>query len=106
MDKTALRRMSRETRRKLADRDFAAAIVRHAESLHIPKGTIVGGYHALPDEADPALLLERLVELGCHIAFPRVAGKGLPLSRLKQQMKAIDALDAYDRRAGRTSGRA
>jgi len=79
MDKIALRRMARETRRKLADRDFAAAIARHAESLNIPKGTIVGGYHALPDEADPARLLERLIELGCHIAFPRVAGKGLPL---------------------------
>jgi len=39
----------------------------------------VGGYHALPEEADPALLLERLVELGCHIAYPRLAGKGAPL---------------------------
>ena len=27
----------------------------------------------------PALLLERLVELGCHIAYPRVAAKGQPL---------------------------
>ena len=40
---------------------------------------IVGGYHALPEEADPAALLERLVELGCHIAFPRVAAKNQPL---------------------------
>ncbi len=37
---------------------------------------MVGGYHALPDEADPRLLLERLVELGCHVAFPRVAREG------------------------------
>ena len=63
----------------LAREDFAASIARHAEALQIPKGAIVGGYHALADEADPALLLERLVELGCHIAYPRVAGKGLPL---------------------------
>ncbi|HEY4076404.1 MAG TPA: 5-formyltetrahydrofolate cyclo-ligase [Rhizomicrobium sp.] len=79
MDKTALRRAAREMRLKLADGNFAAAIVRHTESLNIPKGAIIGGYHALRDEADPALLLERLVELGCHIAFPRVVGKGLPL---------------------------
>jgi 5-formyltetrahydrofolate cyclo-ligase len=63
----------------LARKDFATEIARHAEALRIPKGAIVGGYHALPEEADPALLLERLVELGCHIAYPRVAGKGLPL---------------------------
>jgi 5-formyltetrahydrofolate cyclo-ligase len=74
-----LRRVAREKRIALADRAFAADIARHAEALKIAKGTVVGGYHALPDEADPALLLERLVELGCHIAFPRVAGKGLPL---------------------------
>src|SRR5262249_53970840 len=42
-------------------------------------GTIVGGYHALPEEADPALLLKALVELGCHIAFPRMVGKDLAL---------------------------
>jgi 5-formyltetrahydrofolate cyclo-ligase len=63
----------------LARKDFADEIARHAEALQIPKGAIVGGYHALPDEADPALLLERLVELGSHIAYPRVVGKGLPL---------------------------
>jgi 5-formyltetrahydrofolate cyclo-ligase len=40
---------------------------------------VVGGYHALPDEADPVLLLERLVEMGCHVAYPRVVGKGLAL---------------------------
>jgi 5-formyltetrahydrofolate cyclo-ligase len=63
----------------LARKDFAGQIARHAEALQISKDAIVGGYHALPDEADPSLLLERLVELGCHIAYPRVAGKGLPL---------------------------
>jgi 5-formyltetrahydrofolate cyclo-ligase len=77
--KSDLRTVAREKRRGLKRPDFAAALARHADALAIPKGAIVGGYHALPDEADPALLLERLVELGCHIAYPRVAGKGLPL---------------------------
>jgi 5-formyltetrahydrofolate cyclo-ligase len=79
-EKTELRRAAREKRRALKREDFASIIVRHAEALPILKGSVVGGYHALPDEADPALLLERLVELGCHIAYPRVAGKGLPLN--------------------------
>jgi len=77
--KQELRAASREKRLTLKRADFATEIARHAEALDIPKGSVVGGYHALPDEADPALLLERLVELGCHIAYPRVAGKGLPL---------------------------
>jgi len=78
-DKSELRKAAREKRRTLQRADFAAVIARHAEALAIPNGAVVGGYHALPDEADPALLLERLVELGCHIAYPRVTGKGLPL---------------------------
>jgi 5-formyltetrahydrofolate cyclo-ligase len=77
--KSDLRTVARENRWTLARPDFAVEIARHAEALAIPKGSIVGGYHALPDEADPALLLERLVELGCHIAYPRVTGKGQPL---------------------------
>ena len=77
--KQELRIASREKRLTLKRADFAQVIALHAEALQIPKGTVVGGYHALPDEADPALLLERLVELGCHIAYPRVAAKGLPL---------------------------
>jgi 5-formyltetrahydrofolate cyclo-ligase len=77
--KSELRRVSREKRLTLKRADFAAQIARHAEALQISKGAVVGGYHALPDEADPALLLERLIELGCHIAYPRVAGRGLPL---------------------------
>jgi 5-formyltetrahydrofolate cyclo-ligase len=79
ISKQDLRIAAREKRLTLKREDFATEIARHAKALDIPKGAIVGGYHALPDEADPALLLEQLVELGCHIAFPRVAGKGLPL---------------------------
>ena len=78
-DKFELRRTARDKRLTLKSANFAAAIACHAEALPIQTGSIVGGYHALPDEADPALLLERLVELGCHIAYPRVAGKNLPL---------------------------
>ena len=79
LNKSELRAAAREKRLSLKSAGFAAAIAHHAESLAIAKGTIVGGYHALPDEADPALLLEKLVELGCHIAFPRVVGKGAAL---------------------------
>jgi 5-formyltetrahydrofolate cyclo-ligase len=79
MSKRELRVAAREKRFGLKHPGFAGALARHAETLGVAKGTIVGGYHALPDEADPALLLEKLVELGCHIAFPRVTGKGLPL---------------------------
>src|SRR3569623_1106160 len=78
-DKQLLRRTAREKRLSLGAPDFSTTVASYAESLNLVKGTVVGGYHALPDEADPALLMERLVELGCHVAYPRVAGKGLPL---------------------------
>ena len=77
--KSELRQAARETRKALAHAGFASALARHAESLPLTEGMIIGGYHALPEEADPALLLERLVELGCHIAFPRVAARHQPL---------------------------
>src|SRR6187455_2775138 len=79
LSKSELRTAARQKRLTLARADFAAQIARHADTLPIPKGSVVGGYHALPDEADPMLLMERLVELGCHIAYPRVAGKGAAL---------------------------
>jgi 5-formyltetrahydrofolate cyclo-ligase len=77
--KQELRVAARKKRLSLERADFSGEIARHAEALQIPKGAIVGGYHALPEESDPALLLERLVALGCHIAYPRVAGKGAAL---------------------------
>ena len=79
LSKSELRQVARKRRKALADADFALAITPYAEDLALVPGTIVGGYHALPDEADPALLLARLVEMGCAIAFPRVSGKGRPL---------------------------
>lgn len=78
-DKSQLRRAARERRRALAHADFALTIASYAEDLALAPGTIVGGYHALPEEADPALLLARLVETGCAVAFPRVTGKDQPL---------------------------
>ena len=77
-DKPALRRTARARRKALAREGFALAITPYAEDLGLAPGTVVGGYHAHHDEADPALLLARLVEMGCAIAFPRVI-KDMPL---------------------------
>lgn len=71
-DKPDLRRAARARRKALARSDFALAITPFAEDLALKPGTVVGGYHAHHDEADPALLLARLVEMGASIAFPRV----------------------------------
>jgi 5-formyltetrahydrofolate cyclo-ligase len=78
-DKSALRREARQKRKALAHPDIAAILAAHAPALKLAPGTIVGGYHALPEEADPALLLKALAASGCRIAFPRMAGKDLPL---------------------------
>jgi 5-formyltetrahydrofolate cyclo-ligase len=94
-DKSELRKAAREKRLTLKRADYAAEIARHAESLAVAEGSVVGGYHALPDEADPALLLERLVELGCHVAYPRVVGKGLPLEFHRVPDGEVLALGAF-----------
>lgn len=70
--KVELRLAARARRKTLARTDFALAITPYAEDLNLKPGTVVGGYHAHRDEADPSELLARLVELGCAIAFPRV----------------------------------
>jgi 5-formyltetrahydrofolate cyclo-ligase len=79
ISKSDLRQTARQKRKGLAHAEFALAIAAYAEDLGLPPGTVVGGYHALPEEADPSQLLARLVETGCMIAFPRVAGKDQPL---------------------------
>ena len=76
--KTELRHAARRKRRALGSPEFALKLAKYAEDLPLPAGAVVGGYHAHDDEADPALLLARLVELGCMVAFPRVT-KGAPL---------------------------
>jgi 5-formyltetrahydrofolate cyclo-ligase len=97
-DKAQLRKEARAWRQTLvaAQPDFARALARHAGALPLKPGSIVGAYHALPDEADPALLLERLVTLGMHIAFPRVAAKGLPLEFHRIPDGEILRAGAYD----------
>ena len=77
--KPDLRVIAREKRLSLKHASFAQAIANQIESLALGPGTIIGGYHALGDEADPALLLARLAEQGHPIAFPRVVAKDLPL---------------------------
>ena len=77
ISKTELRKEAR-LRRK-SHPDIAGALARHAAALGLAHGAVVGGYHALPDEADPALLLKELVTRGCHIAYPRIVGRDMPL---------------------------
>jgi 5-formyltetrahydrofolate cyclo-ligase len=80
LTKNELRDQARAKRAALAAAlpDFAERIAAHQPAL--PEGTIIGGYSALPDEADPHLLLKRLAEQGHAIAYPRVTAKGEPLS--------------------------
>ena len=54
---------------------FAEKLAGHADALAIAPGVIVAGYQAHQDEADPALLLQRLAQAGARIAFPRVTAK-------------------------------
>ena len=70
--KQDLRTAARRKRALLKRDDFPLAIASYAEELGLAPGIVVGGYHAHRDEADPALLLARLVEIGASIAFPRV----------------------------------
>src|SRR6186713_1839758 len=79
LSKSELRTAARQKRLTLARADIAAQSARHAEALQLPKGAVVGGYHALPDAASPALPLERREEPGCPFAYPGVAGHGAAL---------------------------
>ena len=71
--KEELRSQARVHRRTLPD--IAAALAAQVEKLDARPGQVIGGYHAHNNEADPRLLLTRLVEMGCPVAFPRVAAK-------------------------------
>lgn len=76
-DKSRLRLDARVRRANLAAAmpGFARAIAAFADDLKLPPGGVVGAYHALPGEADPALLLAMLAARGHTIAWPRVAAK-------------------------------
>ncbi len=80
-EKKSLRREAREKRADLSAElpDFAARIAGHASAFDFAQGSMVGGYAALPGEADPHLLLQRLAAEGCALAFPRVVAKDQPL---------------------------
>jgi 5-formyltetrahydrofolate cyclo-ligase len=77
--KSDLRKLAREKRKAVSHLDIGVALASHAAALKLYSGAVVGGYHALPSEADPARLLQALVAQGCHIAFPRIAAQGMPL---------------------------
>jgi 5-formyltetrahydrofolate cyclo-ligase len=75
--KISLRTECRERRARLAVAlpGFAAALADFADALTLKPGAIVGGYHALPHEADPSHLLMVLAQRGHPIVFPRVAAR-------------------------------
>jgi 5-formyltetrahydrofolate cyclo-ligase len=77
--KSDLRKLAREKRKNIRHPDIGAELAAHAGALELSPRSVVGGYHALPGEADPALLLQALVAKGCRIAFPRIVAQGLPL---------------------------
>jgi 5-formyltetrahydrofolate cyclo-ligase len=81
-DKATLREEARARRAALArvHVDIAARLAEHADALGIAEGSVIGGYMALKDEADPARLLERFAAKNCLIAFPRVKSKDAPLA--------------------------
>ncbi len=80
-DKQRLREEARARRARLArvHVDIAARLAGHADALGIAEGSIVGGYQAMRDEADPSRLLARLAEKNCLVAFPRVIAADAPL---------------------------
>jgi 5-formyltetrahydrofolate cyclo-ligase len=79
--KKLLRDAARARRAELAKTipDFAARLARQAAELDIAPNSLIGGYAALEDEADPHLLLKALASTGHEIAFPRIEAKAAPL---------------------------
>jgi 5-formyltetrahydrofolate cyclo-ligase len=79
--KETLRNEARARRALIAreNPDHGARLAAHADALGIPPQSVVGAYSARSDEADPALLVERLARLGASLAYPRVAARNAPL---------------------------
>jgi 5-formyltetrahydrofolate cyclo-ligase len=81
ISKTELRTELRARRAELARAhpDFARDVAEHVAALKIADGSVVGGYVAIGDEADPHIILKKLTLQNCTLAFPRVAAKDEPL---------------------------
>lgn len=81
ISKIELRTQLRARRAELAHAhpDFARDVTGHVSALKIPDGSVVGGYIAIGDEADPHILLKKLTLQNCTLAFPRVSAKDEPL---------------------------
>jgi 5-formyltetrahydrofolate cyclo-ligase len=82
ISKTELRNETRAHRADLARAhpDFAHAVIAHVGALSIADNSVVGGYVAIHDEADPHLILQQLVLQNCTLAYPRVVTKAEPLA--------------------------
>ena len=80
--KLELRTELRARRAELAHAhpDFAQDVAQHVAALKIADGSVVGGYIAINDEADPYILLKKLTLQNCTLAYPRVAAKDAPLA--------------------------
>jgi 5-formyltetrahydrofolate cyclo-ligase len=80
-EKKSLREAARSRRGALARAcpDFAHRIVAHADALQAFRGTMISGYIAMGNEADPAPLIARLRAQGCEISYPLVH-RGQPLT--------------------------
>jgi 5-formyltetrahydrofolate cyclo-ligase len=80
-EKRLLRVLARAKRAELtrACPDFAQRIVDYADALPASRGTMVGGYVAMGDEADPTQMIAALRTRGCEVSFPLVH-KGQPLT--------------------------
>jgi len=81
ISKIELRTQLRARRAALAHAhpDFARDVATHIAALNIAHGSVVGGYVAINDEADPHILLKKFTLQNCTLAFPRVNAKGEPL---------------------------
>ena len=79
-DKQLLRARAHERRTRLFRPRFAEELAAQTGALTLAPGEVVAGYRAHKDEADPALLLERLALKGAQIAFPRVVARDRALA--------------------------
>jgi len=82
-EKSALRRVARECRDSAAEQAGEAVSAQMAAQFfaHVPlrPKSLIAGYAAINNEADPLPLLIRAADLGHACALPRIALEGAPL---------------------------